>query len=83
MTPELLGESWGTGTSPQGAGYAKRHRRASQLAATTANSTPEAREGQRASAAISRSWGCLDRLGRSAWQHSKRLARWPASCWCA
>jgi hypothetical protein len=39
---------------------------------------------QRASAAISRSWGCWDRPGRSArsavWR-SERLARWPASRW--
>src|SRR5215218_5434225 len=40
--------------------------------------------GQRASAAISRSWGCWDRPGRSArsaWRRSERLARWPASRW--
>jgi hypothetical protein len=74
MAPELLGESLGTGTSPRGAGYAKppppgiaTRPRPSQTAHLGAP------EGQRASSAISRSWGCLDRLGRSAWQHSKRL----------
>jgi hypothetical protein len=36
--------------------------------------------GQRASATISRSWACWDRLARSAgstWRRSERLARWP------
>jgi hypothetical protein len=42
------------------------------------------RWGQRASAAVSRSWGWWDRLvrsARSAWRRSGRLARWPASRW--
>jgi hypothetical protein len=41
-------------------------------------------ENERASAAVSRSWGCWDRPGRSsrsAWRRSERLARWPASRW--
>ena len=73
MAPELLGESWGTGTSPQGAGYAKPP---SPGIATRPRPSQTAHLGAlrvSASAAISRSWGCLDRLGRSAWQHSKRL----------
>src|SRR5512132_2596664 len=79
--PELLGESWGTGTSPQGTGYAKPPPPGTATRPPTiANGTPRAREGQRASAAISRSWGCLDgwagrrRSTRNGWRGGQPAA---------